>query len=817
MAFDAGAVYGQAIFDDKQWTKGVDNVNRSNKSMTKSIFTANAAYDLLKKGVSLVTEQIKDGINKAVEYGETVNKFKVVFGDGTKTIESASNAFKDLTSNYGLSNNAALEMLSSTGDLLTGLGFSQEQALGFSEQVQKLSVDLASFQNYAGGAKGASEALTKALLGETESAKGLGIVIRQGTKEFNDQVKALVETQGLTEMQAKAQLILKQAMEQSKNAIGDYARTSQSLANMQREIGAQTDNLKISLGQFFLPIVRDITAAMLDSTKATNKFLESQENITRIQEIIGKARGSFQVFKETITDIGTTAFDTYKKAVLDIWDSFRKLLPEVKLNVSAFDVLAGTLKIVSIGFTSAIQFIKTIIQTYIDFIIVLKEAGKALFAVLQALVNPLKWGEAKAQMELVKTSFTNMTTNLLDNVDELVDGVVDGFKNFPDSAKDNSEKYKAIWNSALEDTKNQFEANNTDITTLDNDKNNTLIENGKTALAKQEDILEEWNKLQKKSIAEQIADVNKRKDAFIEAGIAEVEATRWAQDEIKQLWIDQATSTLNTITSVANQILSSYQSLFDSIMEIQNQELENLRLQNEAKTEELESQKNSELTSFDEKTQQMIEYINAQANADAFSKAKAAIIIKMIEEKRAKEKAELEKKLADKIAEQKKKALEEENAQEKKAFDANKANMIAQVWIQYASGVVGAWAQSIAQLGPIGGTIMAAVLTGILTAAAIAETIAISQQQFVPKKAIGGMASGPTMVNEMGGEIITLPDGSQVIPNDISRQIAAQSGKTNNNEINISFAGANISNKMDLEYVTSYVVNALGRKLRQQT
>ena len=70
-------------------------------------------------------------------------------------------------------------MLGSTGDLLTGMGATAETALDLSTKTQRLAVDLASFSNYQGGAKGASEALTKAMLGERESVKALGIVISE--------------------------------------------------------------------------------------------------------------------------------------------------------------------------------------------------------------------------------------------------------------------------------------------------------------------------------------------------------------------------------------------------------------------------------------------------------------------------------------------------------------------------------------------------------------------------------------------------------------------------------------------------------------
>ena len=113
-------------------------------------------------------------------------------------------AAKSLADNYGLADSTAKKLLSTTGDLLTGFGFSQSAALDLSEQVNSLAADLASFTNFEGGAEGAGMALTKAMLGETESAKSLGIVINQNNERYKELIRYYVDVEGKTEQQAKA-------------------------------------------------------------------------------------------------------------------------------------------------------------------------------------------------------------------------------------------------------------------------------------------------------------------------------------------------------------------------------------------------------------------------------------------------------------------------------------------------------------------------------------------------------------------------------------------------------------------------------------
>ena len=220
-----------------------------------------------KKATAFVTLPIL-GIGAAMlkaasDAEETATKFGVVFSSISGDAEAAA---KNLRDNFGLSSNSAKQLLGDTGDLLTGFGFTQESALDLSDQVNQLAVDLASFTNFSGGAEGASAALTKALLGERESVKSLGISIL----EADVKAKVLENTQaGMTfetERQAKAFATLQLAQEQSKNAIGDFARTQDGAANQMRIFKARIDDLMVSFGEIMLPTVNKIIGKMISLT-----------------------------------------------------------------------------------------------------------------------------------------------------------------------------------------------------------------------------------------------------------------------------------------------------------------------------------------------------------------------------------------------------------------------------------------------------------------------------------------------------------------------------------------------------------------------
>ena len=219
-------------------------------------------------------------LKAASDAEEPFSKFDVVFRD---IQGSAEQAFQTLRKEYGLSSTAAKQMLGDTGDLLTGFGFSQQGALELSMEVQKLAVDLASFTNYSGGAKGASEALTKALLGEREQLKSLGIAIME--EDVKRQV-ALNTKNGIifaTEREAKAHATLQLAISQSGNAIGDYARTSDSFANQSRLLRARLEDISVELGQVFLPLATKLINVV---SGAVNWFTQLDSSVKTIIAVV---------------------------------------------------------------------------------------------------------------------------------------------------------------------------------------------------------------------------------------------------------------------------------------------------------------------------------------------------------------------------------------------------------------------------------------------------------------------------------------------------------------------------------------------------
>ena len=217
-------------------------------------------------------------ISKARDFEEETNKFNVVFKDVADEAEKMANT---LNKSYRLSRLESKRLLSSTGDILTGFGFTGKAALDLSSKVNVLAVDLASFTNAQGGASAVSSALTKALLGERESLKTYGIAIQEAD------VKAELLAQGMSGLtgealrQAKAQVTLDIAMRQSRNAIGDTARSVGSLKATQDELNKSLEDLQITIGQRFAPVLNSILQDIIPIVQQTLNWVEQNPVLTK--------------------------------------------------------------------------------------------------------------------------------------------------------------------------------------------------------------------------------------------------------------------------------------------------------------------------------------------------------------------------------------------------------------------------------------------------------------------------------------------------------------------------------------------------------
>jgi hypothetical protein len=265
--------------------KQIARLRKANDKFGQSLTRIGARGALAFAGASIA------GFKFASDAAEIRSKFGVVFGGISDQAESTADVF---AKEFRLAGSTARQLLGNTGDLLTGFGFTEEAALSLSDKVNRLAGDVASFSNIQGGAKRASAALTKGLLGERESMKELGIVINEELIGEELKKRGLGGLKGRELRAAKAVITFDLAFEQSAKAIGDVARTNESAANQMKEVGERMKEFTEKFGeQVINPLAKDILPAI-------NKFLGDEEKMSKLLGQIKTAAETTATFVQLV-------------------------------------------------------------------------------------------------------------------------------------------------------------------------------------------------------------------------------------------------------------------------------------------------------------------------------------------------------------------------------------------------------------------------------------------------------------------------------------------------------------------------------------
>lgn len=266
---DIGILFGYKV--DESSERKVEGSIKSLKSMASKVLGA--------VGITLSVAGIKSSIDGCVEVASSIeemqNKFDVVFGDMRNEVNKWAQEYSDA---IGRNKNDIKTYLADQQNLLVGFGMTRKAGAEMAEQMTSLALDLASFGNMDETAS--VNAMTKAVMGESEAAKTLGAVLNDSTRA---QAMATLGLKGtydkldqLTKMQVNYQAIL----QQSPDAIGDCQRSLDSYESTKKRYIAKLKEIKTIVGQFFLPTYQKILSIGAKGLTMIRDWLQKLTDLT---------------------------------------------------------------------------------------------------------------------------------------------------------------------------------------------------------------------------------------------------------------------------------------------------------------------------------------------------------------------------------------------------------------------------------------------------------------------------------------------------------------------------------------------------------
>jgi hypothetical protein len=317
------------LADTKDFIKGLDKADNETRSFSDKLGTAlkagAVAFAALGAAAGAMAIKIgKDAIGAASDFSEEISKARVIFGDASKDIEQFAETAAD---SLGQSKKQAVSAASTFATLGKAAGLTGKDLSKFSIGFVKLASDLASFNNTS--PEDAIQAIGAALRGEAEPIRKYGILLNDATLKNEALALGLIKTTKEALSPANKVLAAQSAIyKQTSDAQGDFARTSDGLANSQRQLAANIEDVKIQLGEVLLPIVLQVS----DVIKKT--FVPAIENLVDGFTRKGK-QGLTRAFYDAGTGVVSFGYDmegiegkayTLGESMRDLTTSIEKLL-----------------------------------------------------------------------------------------------------------------------------------------------------------------------------------------------------------------------------------------------------------------------------------------------------------------------------------------------------------------------------------------------------------------------------------------------------------------------------------------------------------
>ena len=206
------------------------------------------------------TKVVMPAVNAASDLEESLAKNEVIFGKASQAVERFAN---EAARAFGQSKTQALAAASTFGTFGKAAGLAGQELAAFSTDFVALASDLASFNNTT--PEEAINAIGAALRGEAEPMRRFGVLLNDATLKAAAFEMGIYSGNGALTAQQKVLAAQRVIYQQTTDAQGDFARTSDGLANQQRILAAQVDDLQAKFGQLLLPVFQKVVKYINDN------------------------------------------------------------------------------------------------------------------------------------------------------------------------------------------------------------------------------------------------------------------------------------------------------------------------------------------------------------------------------------------------------------------------------------------------------------------------------------------------------------------------------------------------------------------------
>lgn len=695
---------------------------------------------------------------------EAENKTKEVFKNMSGDVLTWSQTSLD---KMGMARSTALDAVSLYGGMATAMGLTRKRATDMSKSLTELSVDLASFHNTS--LDQASTALKSIFTGETETLKNYGIVMTEAN------LKAYALSQGIktnySEMSQaeKVQLRYNFVLNASKDAIGDYERNCGEAASQMKKLPEALKELATSFKDNVEPVITPIITSLNGAIVSFGKWSKTTKNVVTVAAVSIAALGPLvSVIGKTTSAVGKVekAFAKFyarikKKTVATVEDTAANAANAKSLDKTAESAEKAAKSTGEIGTAakSANPYIIAVVGALMLLGAGITQATRTAKSKIEKLYNSKK----EESNKVYDTEIQNLTDEYNAYEEKMASKKSAEEKFYNDKISNLSKGLKAQKNAISQEQKLYEKAHKERLSQLEKEKQAKLDvitagEEKQTAEIQQQiDALNALNEADEAAAKEQenadkLAEL-KKQITFAKTYAAKVEAENAYTAEVKRQEEEK--------TKAARE---------NQIKRLQSK-IEQIKSESAARQEQVKSEYDEAVELENNKYEIAKEgFENRLSALDTFIEDETARLetlrdntVAIMQNETDNYLAELQKRIdkQNELKEAAEKALEAQKKQEEKEISIGVSDTIQGIRDWRSSNgrkIWGSWADKVEK-----------------------------EKQDLYKKMLNGVghnASGTndwkggfTYINEHGGELVNLPRHTQIIPHDVSMEMAREYGR----------------------------------------
>lgn len=243
----------------------------------------------------------KDSVGLSRHMSDLDAKSRAVFEDQLKPMQKWA---KENKKAFGLSSRETLGLAANFADLLKPMGFTAEEAANMSTEVLDLSGALAKWSNGQYEASEVSEILSKAMLGEREQLKSLGISISEADVKQRLAKNGTDELTGAALQQARAIATQQLIMEKSTDAQAAWANGGRAAAEAENSMSVATAELQEKIATVLAPAIAqgtELLAGFADWVEENDELaIKLGKTVLALAGFVLGANAAYKAYRATM-------------------------------------------------------------------------------------------------------------------------------------------------------------------------------------------------------------------------------------------------------------------------------------------------------------------------------------------------------------------------------------------------------------------------------------------------------------------------------------------------------------------------------------